>query len=175
MFLAVNIRGWIAGFKMMKLTRRYLLHIFFRIMIFFKGIDGIFETLGGIVLASVSSQTITNFVYGLFGSELLEPDDFLTHYIVKLLTHLSVSTQTFAIIFLLGHGLVKFGLATAIWFNKLWAYPLAGVILSIFVIYQVTRFSSTHSILLLLLTFVDIIIIAMLRPEYKRLCALNKS
>ena len=142
-------------------------------MIFFKGIDGIFETLGGIVLASVSSQTITNFVYDLFGSELLEPDDFLTHYLVRLLTHLSVSTHTFAVVFLLGHGLVKFGLATCIWFNKLWAYPLAGVILSLFVIYQVIRFGSTHSVLLLLITAVDIIIIAMLRPEYKQLLALK--
>lgn len=142
-------------------------------MIFFKGIDGIVETLGGIVLASVSSQAITNFVYSLFGSELLEPDDFLTHYLVRLLTHLSVSTHTFAVVFLLGHGLVKFGLATCIWFNKLWAYPLAGVILSLFVIYQVIRFGSTHSVLLLLITAVDIIIIAMLRPEYKQLLALK--
>jgi uncharacterized membrane protein len=157
----------------MELTRRYLLHIFFRVMIFFKGIDGIVETLGGIVLASVSSQAITNFVYSLFGSELLEPDDFLTHYLVRLLTHLSVSTHTFAVVFLLGHGLVKFGLATCIWFNKLWAYPLAGVILSLFVIYQVIRFGSTHSVLLLLITAVDIIIIAMLRPEYKQLLALK--
>lgn len=142
-------------------------------MIFFKGIDGIIETLGGIVLASVSSQMITNLIYGLFGRELLEPDDFLTHYIVKMSTHLSVSTQTFAAVFLLGHGLVKFGLATAIWFNRLWAYPLAGVILSLLILYQSIRFASTHSVLLLLLTVVDIIIVAMLRPEYKRLSALN--
>ena len=140
-------------------------------MIFFKGIDGLLETLSGIVLVSVSSQTITHLVYRLFGSELLEPDDFITHYLVSLLTHLSVSTQAFVSIFLLGHGLVKLGLAASIWFNKLWAYPVAGIVLSVLVVYQVIRFSSSDSVLLLLLTFIDIMIIAMLRPEYKRLIA----
>ena len=67
------------------------------------------------------------------------------------------------------HGVIKMGLVGAIWRKRLWAYPLTGVVFSLFVLYQVARYVFTRSLMLVLLTAVDIIIIALLPHEYRRL------
>jgi uncharacterized membrane protein len=137
-----------------------------------KGVDGCLETMGGTVLLFVSRQDIRDVVHAVFRHELFEdPNDLVANYLVQLAAGLSVSTKTFAAVYLLVHGLVKLGLVTAIWRNRLWAYPLAGIILFLFAVYQLVRFTFTHSLILLLLTAVDIFIIALLPSEYKRLSA----
>jgi uncharacterized membrane protein len=93
---------------------------------------------------------------------------------MKLSSGLSPGTQLFAAIFLLGHGVVKLILATAIWLNKLWAFPVAGLVLAGLVVYQIVRITSTHSIVLIGLTIIDIAIIVMLWPEYKHLTSRRK-
>ena len=156
----------------MKINRQNLIHILFRIGIFFKGLDGILEIIGGVFLVFVTRREIIRFILTVFHHELTEdPDDFMVNYLITLAGHLSVSTKTFASFYLVGHGLIKAGLVLALWRNRLWAYPLAGVVLAIFVIYQAIRLFSTHSLILLLLTIIDIVIIMFLRPEYKRLSA----
>jgi uncharacterized membrane protein len=84
---------------------------------------------------------------------------------------LSADSKTFAVAYLLVHGIVKLAIVVAIWFSQLWAYWLAGIVFSLFVIYQMARFAVTHSMLMLVLTAVDLIIIALLPPEYRRLSA----
>ncbi len=154
--------------------RQAVLHIFFRIAILLKGIDGVLETAGGTILLLVSHEDIGHIVHAIFRHELLEdPNDPIAGYLARLAGGLSASTKTFAAVYLLVHGLVKLGLATAIWRNRLWAYPLAGVILFLFIVYQFARFTFTHSLVLLLLTVVDIVIIGLLPSEYSRLAKMK--
>ncbi len=161
---------------LLKIRRYATLHVFFRIAILFKGIDGLLETAGGTILLFISREDIRHLVYGLLQGELLEdPNDLIANYVIRAAAHLSVSTKTFAAVYLLVHGVVKLGLATAIWRYRLWAYPVAGVILSLFVAYQLGRFAFTHSIMLLLLTAVDAFIIALLPREYKHLKEMKKA
>lgn len=160
---------------MTKIHRQAVLHVVFRIAILGKGMDGGLETAGGIVLLLASRQYIRDVVQAAFRHELFEdPNDLVAGYLVQLAAGLSTSTKTFAAIYLLAHGVVKLGLATAIWRNRLWAYPLAGAALFLFVIYQFTRFIFTHSVVLLLLTFVDIVIIGLLPSEYHRLAKMKR-
>ena len=56
--------------------------------------------------------------------------------------HLSTDTRTFAIAYLLVHGIVKLVIVAAIWFSQLWAYWLAGIVFSLFVIYQMATLPS---------------------------------
>ena len=135
----------------------------------FKGIDGIIETISGTALLIVDRQDIQHLVHVVLRHELLEdPNDPVANYLMHAAAGLSTNTKTFAALYLLVHGLVKLGLVTALWQNRRWAYPLAGVVLSLFVIYQGVRFTFTHSVVLLLVTAVDIAIIALLPGEYKR-------
>lgn len=163
--------------KLLFKTRRHItLHAFFRVAILAKGIDGILETVGGAILLFVTRQDMRRFVRAILYHELLEdPNDPIATRIMKAVAHLTVNTKTFAAAYLLAHGVVKLGLATAIWRYKLWAYPLAGIVLSLFAVYQLGRFIFTHSIVLLLLTAVDIFVIAMLPREYKRLSKMKRT
>ena len=155
---------------MRKITRDTALHIVFWTGIIFKGIDGVLETIAGIALLVVSTRFISNLVHVIFRHELFQdPNDLLANYVVSLADRLSVSTKTFAAVYLLVHGVIKMGLVGAIWRKRLWAYPLTGVVFSLFVLYQAARYVFTHSLMLVLLTAVDIIVIALLPHEYRRL------
>jgi uncharacterized membrane protein len=68
--------------------------------------------------------------------------------------------------YLLTHGLVKAALCVLLWMNKLWAYPLAIAVFSAFSVYQVYRYSHTHSTFLLLLTAFDVAIVYLTWEEY---------
>ncbi len=155
--------------RIRRLTHSKLAHDAFWISIAFKALNGILEVAGGIALLSISSQSIVNLVYTIFREELTEdPTDWLAHFILREALDLSPGMKLFAVIYLLTHGLIKLVLVGAIWRNRLWAYPLAGVVFSVFVVYQVYRYAYTYSIVMLLLTVVDLIVIALLFPEYGR-------
>jgi len=155
---------------MFKIKKEKALHDLFIIGIIIKGIDGILELIGGIILISIKSNSISKIIQTIFQHEIAQdPTDLIANYFIQLSQTLSISTISFAAIYLIIHGSIKLGLFSGLLYKKLWAYPLAGILLSLFVIYQLIRFSSTHSIFLLFLTLVDILIIVLLRFEYKRL------
>ncbi len=109
-------------------------------------------------------------VQTIFKHELLQdPTDILANYLIKASHNVSFSTLSFAAVYLMIHGFIKIGLVTGLWFKKLWAYPLAEIVLSLFIIYQLIRFSRTHSLILILLTLLDIVILFLVSHEYKRI------
>ena len=138
--------------------------------IIIKGIDGILELISGVILFLIKSDLITKIIQTLFQHELVQdPTDIIANYLIHTSQNLTISALSFATIYLIIHGSVKIGLVLGLWYKKLWAYPLVGVILSLFIIYQLIKFFSTHSIILLFLTSIDVLIIILLRFEYKRL------
>ncbi len=165
-------RHWFRGRwsdRVRQLTHGELAHKAFWIGIIFKTVNAVLEVAGGIVLLSISRQSIVNLVYTIFQHELIQdPNDMLANFLLREAEDLSAGMKLFAIIYLLTHGLIKLVLVGAIWQSRLWAYPLAGVVFSLFVIYQMYRFVNTYSIVMLLLTIIDLIIIALLFPEYDR-------
>jgi uncharacterized membrane protein len=77
------------------------------------------------------------------------------------------SSARFAALYLLSHGLVKVLLVTCLWLNKLWAYPLTIAVFGAFAVYQVFRFTHTHSWALVILTIFDVLIILLTWNEYR--------
>jgi uncharacterized membrane protein len=158
---------WSAGID--RLTQSKLAHRVFWIGIIFKAIDGLLEIVGGFLLLTVSGQALTSFAYVLLEPELAEdPNDWLANHLLIWVFHLSTDSRVFAIAYLLVHGIVKLVIVAAIWFSQLWAYWLAGIVFSLFVIYQMAHFAITHSMMMLFLTAVDLVIIALLPPEHRR-------
>ena len=74
---------------------------------------------------------------------------------------MSVSTRHFAALYLLSHGAIKLWLILGLLREKLWYYPTAMVIFGLFIAYQLYRFSFTHSVFLLLITVIDLVVIAL--------------
>ena len=151
-------------------------HILFLVGVFFKGLDGVLETLGGLIFLFLRHGALEKFARIVFRGELAEePHDIIANYLINLASHTSRDTEFFAAIFLLVHGAIKISIVTGLYLRKLWIYPLAEIILSLFVLYQLYRFSHTFSVLLIFLSIVDIFIIFLIRAEHKRLIGLLRS
>lgn len=83
--------------------------------------------------------------------------------------NLSVSAQDFAALYLLAHGVTKLWLIIGLLRQRLWYYPTALIVFSLFIAYQLYRYSFSHSIWLLLITVLDVVIIGLTWHEWRYL------
>jgi uncharacterized membrane protein len=121
------------------------LHRTFEVGLSLKGLDGILEVIGGILLAVVSPQTISHFVHDVTAHELSEdPHDFFARTLLHTTGHLTGSATTFGAIYLLSHGVAKVVLVALVLKRKLWAYPWLMVLLIAFIVYQVYRITAVR-------------------------------
>ncbi|MGE5392660.1 MAG: DUF2127 domain-containing protein [Candidatus Saccharibacteria bacterium] len=145
---------------------KYLRRIF-DIGVIIKGIDGVLEVLGGIALIFVSADAINRLVAWLVHFELAEdPHDRITNFFLGV-SHLSASSERFAIFFLLAHGLVKVAIVWGLLKNKLWAYPVGIAVFSGFWLYEAYRYFQAHSPALLILGVIDLLVIFLTWHEYR--------
>lgn len=149
------------------MTSKSLIREAFRTGITMKGVDGLLEAVGGVLLWFVKPETLSRPILELCEHELSrDPHDFIAMHVLHVSEKLAHSDPLFASIYLLTHGLAKAGLAIALWMNQLWAYPLAIAVFSAFGAYQIYRFSHTHSRALLLLTAFDVAVVWLTWKEY---------
>jgi uncharacterized membrane protein len=132
-----------------------------------KGIGGVMETIGGILLLFISPASMSETVRLLFLQELARnPDGFFASRVLKESSKFANLDPTFASLYLLSHGITKVALVVCLWMNKLWAYPLTIVVFAGFCVYQIHRYLHTHAISLVLLTIFDIFLIYLTWREY---------
>ena len=79
----------------------------------------------------------------------------------------SVQTQHFYAFYLLSHGIVKLALVVGLLMGRLWAYPASLAVMTLFIAYQLYRFTFTHSPGLIVLTVFDLVVIALIWHEYR--------
>ncbi len=140
----------------------------FRVSLILKGLDGVLELIGGILLLLVTPRQIGDLVRVLTQHELAQdPHDFLANSLVHLSSNLSGSATLFGAIYLLLHGLVKIVLVWAVLKDKLWAYPWMIAFLLVFILYQGYRIAVAFSWGLVLLTAFDIFIVWITGREYR--------
>jgi uncharacterized membrane protein len=143
-------------------------HEAFEVSIWLKGAHALIECVGGLILAFVSAQSITTLVDRLTQDELIEDrHDIIATSLLHWAQSFSVQTEHFYAFYLLSHGVVKLFLVAGLIRSKLWAYPASLVVMSMFIIYQLYRFSYTHGIGLILLTVFDLIVIGLVWHEYR--------
>ena len=141
----------------------------FEVGIVLKGVDGLLELVGGLVILLVSPQAITRVVAALTEHELSEdPHDFVATHLLHSAHGLSGSAIAFGSAYLLSHGLVKVLLVGALLKGRLWAYPLMIAFLVAFIGYQLYRIASRPTIGLSLLTVFDAAIVALTVREYRK-------
>lgn len=141
----------------------------FRTGLYLKGLDGLLETLGGIMLLIVSPEQINHLARWFTQGELsTDPNDFVAHHILKTAHELTGASLIFGAAYLLSHGVVKLILVVEVLRNHLWAYKALIGVTALFVVYQVYRIAGKFSMSLLLLTIFDLIIIYLTAVEYKK-------
>jgi len=141
----------------------------YEIGIIIKGIDGTLELAGGILVLTLSPQSINSTTRFLTQSALQEdPHNFIATHIAHAGHSLAAGHNIFAALFLLTHGLVKVVLVICLLLNKLWAYPWALGALSLFLIYQIYQLITAPTFGMAFLTALDIIIIWLVYREWQK-------
>jgi uncharacterized membrane protein len=139
----------------------------FKISVFLKGLHALLELIGGFLLLFVKTSTITHFVISLTQEELTEdPDDLVANFLFQHAQNLSINSQRFAAFYLLSHGVIKLLLVAGLLRDKLWAYPSSMVVMGIFILYQMYRFTLTHSLGLVALSVFDVVLVWLVWHEY---------
>jgi len=140
----------------------------FRISLFLKGLDGVLELIGGLLLLVVTPAQIGDVARLLTQHELAQdPRDLVANSLLHMTSNLSGSASLFGAVYLLLHGVVKIVLVWAVLKEKLWAYPWMIAFLLVFIVYQVYRISVSFSWGMILLTAFDIFIVWITWREYR--------
>ena len=141
----------------------------FEIGIILKGLDGVLEAIGGLLLLAVTPATIDRLVARLTQHELSEdPNDFIASHLLRYAHGLTGSAVTFAAVYLLVHGIVKIVLVAALLRNQAWAYPWMIGFLLVFIAYQVYRLALSPTFGLTALTIFDALIVWLTWREWRR-------
>ncbi len=149
--------------------RKDLLDRTFEVAIILKGLDGMLEVVGGLVLLVVTPATINRIVTALTQHELSQdPHDFIATHLLNTAHGLSKSAVLFGSLYLLLHGAVKIVLVVALLRNKLWAYPWMIAFLLVFIVYQIYRIALVPSAGLAALTVFDVFVVWLTFREYQK-------
>ncbi len=147
---------------------RSFLHDSFEVGIAMKGFDGLLEVLGGAIIFFMKPSQMNDLVRKVCEHLLARaPHSAVALHVFNASQNMTDSSTKFAALYLLSHGLVKALLVICLWMNKLWAYPLTIAVFSAFAVYQVFRFTHTHSWALVVLTIFDVLIILLTWNEYR--------
>lgn len=147
--------------------RRTLLDRTFFVSLILKGLDGVLELVGGILLLVVTPAQISAVARLLTQHELAQdPHDLIANSLLHLTSSLNLSVTLFGAIYLLLHGVVKVILVWAVLRDHLWAYSWLIAFLLVFIGYQGYQLIVAFSWGLLLLTAFDLLIVWLTWREY---------
>lgn len=153
----------------MRFLRERYWHELFEAGIFLKALNSVWETLAGIFLLTELRNWLTHtFVFVSTQEFLGSFDEFPFTYAQSHLMHVPPGSRVFVGVYLLFHGLVNAFLSYNLYRSRLWAYPISIALTSAFFVYQVYRLAHTHSLLLLVISALDIAFIILTWHEYKR-------
>jgi uncharacterized membrane protein len=145
--------------------------IVFRITLWFKALDGLVESVGGLLLLIATPAQIAFVAHLVTRGELAEdPHDFVATQLLAASRSLEHGQVSFwGSLYLISHGLIKLVLVWAILRNHFWAYPWMIAFLALFIVYQ--TYSMTHHFTggLLFLTLFDLFVAWLTLREYRRI------
>ena len=131
---------------------------------------GFFRILFGLALLKVVGTPVIQVVSTLMRHELVEdPSDILYSFITNVLTSHPLYITYFLSFYFIFWGVLDVTLSYNLIKHRLWAFPASFLLISLFVIYEVTRFIDTHSFILLGIILLDIIILWLIRREHKKI------
>ena len=141
----------------------------FRIGLVLKGLDGILEVIGGILLLFLSPHAIQHIIRALTAHELNEdPHDLIANYLLHSTSHLNTGITIYGAIYLLAHGISKVVLVALVLRDKLWAYPWLMALLLLFIAYQLYQITAVRfSAGITALTIFDAALVWLTWREYR--------
>lgn len=159
---------WIRRYtKPMKLLPEKDYRELFRIGILIKAADGFIEACAGVLIYFVNYSAIGAALFSVFHGEVTEsPRDPFWGFLINEWHSLTLSGHTFWGLLFMAHGATKLALSVALLKNKLWAYPVAVAIFTLFVAFELYSFIGRPSLILGLITIFDAIVVGLILHEY---------
>jgi uncharacterized membrane protein len=150
-------------------VQRKIEHTFFLLSVWSKGIAGLVETIGGLLLLSIPKTGLNALVIALTAPELAEdPTDRVATVLQRIVHQLTADAKLFISGYLIIHGVIKVLLVVGLLGRRLWSYPVSLWFLAAFIVYQVYRFLFTNSLWLIALTVLDLIVAFLIWREYQQ-------
>jgi uncharacterized membrane protein len=136
--------------------------------IIIKGVTGLAEFVGGLLLIFISPAQMHQFITLITQRELIEdPHDMIANALLQATSHIVAGTRVFLITYLWIHAVIKLIAVIGILKNQLWAYPFSLVTLGLLMLYQAyTLIFVRASVGMLLLTIFDVFILLLIWREY---------
>jgi uncharacterized membrane protein len=145
-------------------------HELFRIGILVKAADGCIEMCAGVFFYFVGYTTINTFFFSAFHEEIVEnPRDAFWQFFINQWHAISLSGHAFWGLLFMAHGAIKMLLSIALLKNKLWAYPTAAAVFTLFVGYEIYSLTNQPSLFLWLITIFDAIVVILILHEYRHI------
>lgn len=138
----------------------------FEISLLLKGLDGLLETLSGLMFLFIKPSWILDVAHGIVG---YQPHSFIGKHILEAAQHFNKGAAIFASLYLLSHGVVKLVLIIAILREQAWAYIGLIVVTALFMVYQIYHLIFVSvTFTFIFLTLFDGVVVYLTAREYKR-------
>jgi uncharacterized membrane protein len=135
-----------------------------------KGLLGAAQLTAGLALMLTPAGALTRLAHWLVVTELAEdPTDRLALLVQQALASTSLASGGFYSVYLIIHGLLNLGFVVALLARLHWAYPGSIMALFAFVGYQLYKFSFTADPMMLILSAIDVVVIALIWHEYRQI------
>lgn len=148
--------------------RSSVLHLAFYAAIAIKGLDGLIETVAGLLIAAFGSGAVYRFALWLTAPELAtHPANHVAHLVRHGAAKLATVHTGFIVTYLLIHGAIKLALAICLFIEQEWIFPVASVVLLGFVGYLSYRYVGNPSPWLLALALFDFFTLLLVLNEWR--------
>ena len=152
----------------MKFITEKTYHLLFDIGVILKAILTAIEIVFGILFYMLSTAQLNGMLLFFIGGEYNEqPRDFIWSYFIRAFQNLIGPAQYFWAFILVSHGIVKIAALVAIYYKKLWAYPLSAAIFGALAVYQIYSYFYIPSLLLIIVTIFDVVLIGLILHEWE--------
>ena len=133
-------------------------------------IYGTLRTLLGLGLLKLVGIPLITIVETVMRRELVDdPGDTLFNTVHHLLQLHPFTITYFLSAYMIFWGVTDIFLSIALLKHQLWAFPASLVLIAVFAVYEIYRFTHTHSLILLGIIGVDIFIFFAIQNEYKQI------
>lgn len=148
------------------LTKLFFIGMYWRIFY------GFLRVLFGIALLKVVGSPLLTVIHDFMGYELTEsPSDILFSAVNLLLSEHSFYVTYFLAFYFIFWGVIDMLLSYNLIKEKRWAFPVSFVLIGLFILYSIFRFTHTHSLLLFYVIILDAVILWLIYKEYQKVRA----
>ena len=144
------------------------LHLAYLVAITIKGIDGLIETIAGLIVAIVGSEQLYILALRLTAPEIeVNPASQTAHLVRHAADKLASAPSDFVVMYLIAHGVIKLALAINLMIEKAWVFPVASVFLTGFILYMSHRLTMLWSPWLFAFLLFDTVTLALVLNEWR--------